>query len=134
VVGLLLPPVVGFAAVFPFATQGTTIQIVVASQLIGFISGIGDEILWRGLYAEVFSGRVVLGYLYPTVGYTVWHFVPLILFPNAHPGGRVGYVVAVGIWGLCYGWVAWRTGSIRWTAVSHVVLDFSWLSGRVYSA
>jgi membrane protease YdiL (CAAX protease family) len=129
---LLLPPLVGFGLVFPPAATNATLQLIVASALIGFINGIGEEVLWRGLYAEVFPGRVILGYLYPTLGFAAWHFVPLILFPNTHPGGRVAYVAAVAIWGLCYGWVAWRSGSIRWTSVSHTVLGFSWLSGRVY--
>jgi hypothetical protein len=26
--------------------------------------------------------------------------------------------------GLSYGWVAWCTGSIRWTVVSHICLNF----------
>jgi membrane protease YdiL (CAAX protease family) len=131
-VALVLPPAVGFGLIFPWAVNMATVQVVVASGLIGLISGIGEEVLWRGLYAEVFPGRVILGYVYPTIGYAVWHFVPLMLFPNVHPGGRLAYVIAVGVWGFCYGWVAWRTGSVRWTSVSHVILDVSWLSGRVY--
>jgi membrane protease YdiL (CAAX protease family) len=128
------PPIVGFTLVFPVASLNATLQIVIASALIGVINGLGEEVLWRGLYAETFPGRVVLGFLYPTIGFAAWHFVPQILFPNTHPGGRLGFVVAIAIWGLAYGWVAWRTGSVRWTSLSHTLLDVSWLSGRVYSS
>jgi membrane protease YdiL (CAAX protease family) len=37
------------------------------------------------------------------------------------------FLAALGI-GLMYGWVAWRTGSIRWTSVSHVLLNAAGVS------
>jgi hypothetical protein len=36
------------------------------------------------------------------------------------------------ILGLCWGWIAYHTGSIRWTVVSHVLLDFAGLGALVY--
>jgi membrane protease YdiL (CAAX protease family) len=41
-------------------------------------------------------------------------------------------VGAAAMSGLQWGWVAWRTGSIRWTTVSHVLFDFSGLGARLY--
>ncbi len=41
-------------------------------------------------------------------------------------------VLFAAVLGLMWGWVAHRTGSIRLTAVSHVLLDFSGLSALLY--
>jgi len=66
------------------------------------------------------------------VGFAVWHFAPQSVFPNPRPGATVSLVVAAGIVGLMWGWVAHKTKSIRWTTLSHILFDFSGLGGRVY--
>jgi membrane protease YdiL (CAAX protease family) len=129
---LLFPPAVGFSLAFPAALPTADICVIVTSAGIAVVNGIGEELLWRGLFIDVFPDRPALGYLYPTFGFALWHLAPQIIVPNTRPGGAVSFVIAAGVWGLCYGWVAWRTRSIRWTSLSHILLDFSGLGGRVY--
>ena len=56
------------------------------------------------------------------------------VFPSSAPGGNLALVVVAGLVGLMWGWVAWQTGSILWTTVSHIFFDFSGLGGRIYSS
>jgi membrane protease YdiL (CAAX protease family) len=44
----------------------------------------------------------------------------------------LSFVVVGVIFGLCWGWVGYRTRSIRWTVISHVLLDFAGLGALVY--
>ena len=58
--------------------------------------------------------------IYPTIDFAVWHISPHLAIPEE--GGIVTFVMATFFLGLCYGWVAYRTGSIKWTAVSHSLI------------
>lgn len=76
-----------------------------------------EELLWRGLYARGFPNRRFLGWSYPALGFAVWHLSPELVIPSG--GGQIELVVQAFFLGLAYGWVAYRTGSVRWTALSH---------------
>ena len=67
----------------------------------------------------------------PTVGFALWHFAPQSIFPYKGPGGRVALVVEVWFLGLLWAWVANNTGVILWTAMSHILIDFSALGWAV---
>ena len=51
-----------------------------------------------------------------------------------HPSslGPVVYVVSAAALGLSWGWVAWRTGCLRWVTVSHVMTDGSGLRNAIF--
>jgi uncharacterized protein len=129
---LLLPPLLGYSYAFPRQRRTATPTIVLASAGLALVNGTLEEVLWRGLYATVFPNRLILGYLYPTIGFAVWHVAPQTVVPSPYPGGTLSFVGSGAVVGLLYGWVAWRTRSIRWTTVSHVLFDFSGLGGRIY--
>ena len=66
------------------------------------------------------------------MGFGLWHLAPVGVRPATYPGGAVSFVGVATLWGLIYGWVAQRNGSLRWTILSHNLLDFSGLGARVY--
>lgn len=129
---LLLPLLLAYGYEFPRVLPQATLPIVLLSAVISIVNGVAEEVLWRGAYVSVFSDSVWWGYLYPVLGFAAWHFVPQSVFPNPRPGAAVSLVIAAGIVGLMWGWVAFRTKSIRWTSLSHILFDFSGLGGRVY--
>jgi membrane protease YdiL (CAAX protease family) len=70
----------------------------------------------------MFPKNVKLGLIYPTVGFAIWHLSPQIVFPSE--GGLVGiiiFVILTFFLGLSYGWVSYRTNSIKWNALSHSI-------------
>ncbi|MFP3897011.1 MAG: CPBP family intramembrane glutamic endopeptidase [Anaerolineales bacterium] len=96
-----------------------------------------DIILFFRGYGQ--SGRLRLrGSLAPThlirgnTGYSTRRATPQSVFPNPRPGATVSLVVAAGIVGLMWGWLAYKTKSIRSTTLCHILFDFSRLGGRVY--
>jgi len=133
---LFLPLAFGYAYAFPLAVREATFAVVVSSVLIAVINGTAEEVLWRGVYTLAFPERSTSGWLYgyllPSVGFAVWHFAPQSLSPSGHPGGAWALVVFALFLGLAWGWVARKTGSIRWVALVHILFDLSGLGGRIY--
>jgi deazaflavin-dependent oxidoreductase (nitroreductase family) len=80
------------------------------------LNGFCEEILWRGLYVHAFPVNPWLGIVYPAFGFAMWHFAPQSLFPVENV---ISFVLSTLILGLAYGYIAYRTGSARWTVISH---------------
>lgn len=127
-----VPLLLGYGAEFPRAIRQADRRVLLVSVPIAVINGALEELLWRGTYLAVFPDRPVRGWLYPSLGFAVWHFAPQSIFPSPRPGGNVLLVIVAGLVGLMWGWVARETGSIRWTTVAHVLFDYSGLGARVY--
>lgn len=87
---------------------------------IAVLNGTAEELLWDGLYAAVFSERWDLGVAYPTIAFSLWHLAPQTFHPPSMGSGP--FLLSALLIGLCWGLVAWRTGTVRWTIVSHVML------------
>jgi len=129
---LAVPPAVGYSMAFPRALARADKKIVLASAVQALVNASAEELLWRGTYMAVFSKSLTLGYLYPSVGFALWHYAPQVVFPSRYPGGATSFVASAGLFGLLWGLVAYRSGSIGWSVVSHVLLDFSGLGARIY--
>lgn len=129
---LAVPPIVGYSLAFPRALAQANKKIVLASGALALANATAEEVLWRGTYTAIFPNRFVLGYLYPTVGFALSHYAPQTVFPSRYPGGASSFVASAGLFGLLWGRVAFRSGSVGWTVLSHALLDFSGLGARLY--
>jgi len=90
------------------------------------INGICEEILWRGLYVSVFTDNFWLAILFPSIGFALWHLVPLQVFSE---GSKSAFVLSTFFLGLAYGFIAYKTGSVTWTVLSHSLSGILALSG-----
>jgi uncharacterized protein len=130
---LALPLLVAYGYAFPHLWSLATPAVVVRSALIALVNGTLEEILWRGTYVRQFPRQPFWGWIYPSIGFALWHLAPLSVTSGAStPGGTAAFVAVAGLFGLGWGWVAFRTGSIRWPVVSHVLLDFAGLGALIY--
>jgi uncharacterized protein len=120
---------VGAREVWPQATP-----LVVAWTLpVALVNGTLEEVLWRGAFARAFPTSLVLGYLWPAIGFGFWHLAPLAADFGAYGASDVALVIGGGVlFGLCWGWVAYRTGSIRATVVSHVLVNLGLMSAAAF--
>jgi len=90
------------------------------------INGLCEELLWRGLYVRLFPHNPWLAILVPSLGFALWHLSPQVILPVDNP---LGFVVATFFLALPYGYIAWRAGSAKWTAISHALNGILALSG-----
>jgi membrane protease YdiL (CAAX protease family) len=127
-----LPLLFAYGHAFPRLLPRATALVVAASAAIAAVNASGEEVLWRGLYVRAFPGSRVLGWLWPTLGFALWHLGPLRVFPNRNPGGAWSFVAFCAGLGLLWGWVARSSGSVRWTTVAHALFDAAGLGALVY--
>jgi membrane protease YdiL (CAAX protease family) len=72
----------------------------------------------------------VFGWIWPALGFGAWHLAPQVIQPSSM--GSPAYMTAASLLGLSWGWVAYRTGSLRWIGVSHVLTDGSGIRNARY--
>jgi uncharacterized protein len=118
-VALLVVPVAGgFAAVWLPSAASATLTVVATATVIAVVNATMEELLWRGVYVRLFAGSLLWGWLYPAVGFALWHVSPTSVL------GSTPVVVGGALYvGLVYGFVALRTQSVRWTTVAHIALN-----------
>jgi membrane protease YdiL (CAAX protease family) len=102
--------------------------LILLSIPLATINGVCEEILWRGLYVRVFPKNLWLGILFPAIGFALWHFAPAQVF---YEGNTAAFIVSTFFLGLAYGFIAYRCGSARWTAISHSINGVLALSGML---
>jgi uncharacterized protein len=130
---LLLFPALGSAlTIFARRLRLATPLVLLSSAALAIVNALAEEVLWRGIYPRVFPRQLVRGYLYPAVGFALWHVVPQSIHPSQLRGGTKAFLAGALFIGLGHGWVAWRTGSIRWTTLTHILTDFLGLGGFLY--
>lgn len=93
---------------------------VVAFAPVAIVNGISEELLWRGVYVEAFGRRAFWAWVFPSFGFALAHLSPQLVV--AAEGGVALFLASTLLLGLAYGWVAFRTGSARWTAVTHALI------------
>jgi len=123
--GLLLLQVgaVGLGAVVPHTSLLTTHGAMLAA-LVALINGTLEEIAWRGGFLTRFADRPRLGFILGWVLFTAWH-APLALSQGiVFDGGWVALVGGAAGLGLLWSAIAWRTGSIFWVSIAHVLTNF----------
>jgi len=127
---------VAFPLLFAFlprvANAGS--RVIVISAILGLVTGVAEEVLWRGVYLQLFPESAWWNTVYPSLAFGLWHMAPLSVLPSRYPGGAVGFGAYAFVLGLSYAMAARRTGSIRWITVSHCLHDALGLGGFVYAA
>jgi membrane protease YdiL (CAAX protease family) len=124
---LLAPPLVAFIFLFPAALRRASTRLVFVSALLALVNGPLEVVLWRGASLTLFPGQFWLTLLYPSLGFAVFHLAPMSVVAPTGRGrwGKAALVAQVCFLGLVWAWVANNTGSILWTAVAHILIDFS---------
>jgi uncharacterized protein len=115
---LAVPVAGGFATVLLPDLPRATAAVLALAWLIAVVNASLEELFWRGVYIRLFPGRLVAGWLYPAVLFALWH-----ISPTSIRGSTIVLVSGAAYLGLVYGWVAYRTGTIRYTIAAHIVLN-----------
>lgn len=123
--------VFGFLFAFPYIFPVETGVTLASLAAYAIVNGTSEEIFWRGTFAQRFPTNRWLGMFYPAVMFSCWHLVPWVVFPLFLHVSALAVIAAVFPIALVYHWVAWSTGSIRWTVLTHVLTNMSGLGAMV---
>lgn len=129
---LLIPPFLAGSTAFVKKFNIINSLILLGSLGLAIINATGEEILWRGVYNRIFPKNVILGYIYPSIGFAIWHISPQTIHVSSMPGGIYSFLFGALVLGLCWGWVVWKTKSIIWAVLSHILTDFFGLGATIY--
>jgi membrane protease YdiL (CAAX protease family) len=131
VVALFLPALFGFFFAFPYMFPAESALLLPGLAVYALLNGTFEEVFWRGLFLEQFRGDPWRGIVYPSVMFGAWQLVPWALFDSwLRPPAVVLLALSIAV-GLLFGWVAQRTGSIRWTVMAHVLMNLSGIGAFV---
>jgi len=95
-----------------------TLNLILLAVPIALVHGVGEEALWRGLYIRTYPKNIILGVIYPSVAFALWHLSPQMVFPAENLIAFVGSTLFLGV---SYAIIAYKTGSIKWVAFLHVL-------------
>lgn len=122
---LLLLIQVGATALASFMpnTAQLTTQGAMLAGLVALLNGPLQETAWRGGFMTTFADRPRLGFVLCWLLFTAWH-IPLTLSHGlTFEGGALALVASAALLGLFWGWIAWRTGSVFYTAIAHTITN-----------
>ncbi|NIM92944.1 MAG: CPBP family intramembrane metalloprotease [Anaerolineales bacterium] len=122
---LIVPPLLLFVTTFPSSIKGATLAFVIYSAMYAAANGAFEEIFWRGTYIVAFDGHLIWGYVYPSIWFGLWHLSPQVVEAGTVTRETFGFAfMSIGL-GLTWGWVARTSGSVRFTALAHILLNFA---------
>lgn len=103
--------------------QILTTQGAMLATMIALINGPLEEIAWRGGFMTRFATKPRLGFWLSWLLYAAWH-APLLLAQDiVFEGGWMALILGAALLGLLWSWIAWRTGSVFWTSIAHVLTN-----------
>ena len=92
----------------------------------GLVNPWFEESYWRGLLIDAAGRWKLLGVMYSAVGFAVSH--PLMWGVHSIALQHPAAVVALGLAGIVWGVVYWRTGSLIWAIAGHCCANLLGLS------
>ncbi|MGD8966306.1 MAG: CPBP family intramembrane metalloprotease [Anaerolineae bacterium] len=118
---LILVPLIGAALYrlvpgMEYEKPSAWILLLLLSTSLG--NGFFEEVLWRGVYMELFPDSILLRIVWPTIWFALWHYAPGSVAPD---GNVLGLIIGSGVMGFYLAFLAKRTGTIWWTIVAHTI-------------
>ncbi len=95
-----------------------SIWIVFGLVMTSFGNGIFEELLWRGVYMELFPKNNWYRIGWSTLWFSLWHFVPGSISSNS---GVIGLVLGSAFFGIYLSLLAKKTGTIWWSIIAHIL-------------
>jgi hypothetical protein len=121
---LLTPPVGAVSTQWLPHAGAAGLKAVGVAAFVGTTNALAEEALWRGAPVVAFPDEPVRGWLWPALGFTLWHLVPLHA-SSADRRRTAALLSGAALIGLGDGWLAWRTHSLRAITLAHAVTDSS---------
>ncbi len=121
---LVAPPIGGLATQWVPQARASGPAAVVAALGVGTTNALAEEVFWRGIPVATFPDDPLRGWLWPALGFSAWHLVPLSTRPSSIQR-QASLLAGAALIGLGYGWIAWRTRSLAAVAPAHALTDSS---------
>ncbi len=117
---IIFPALMAFIFRISSGTVYPKMSVLVAIGLVitAFGNGIFEEVLWRGVYMELYPNNNFLRIGYSTFWYAVFHFASGSLSSNSNV---LALVIGSAFFGIFLALLAKYTNTIWWSIVSHIL-------------
>lgn len=118
---LLIIPIVGSLSykLIPGMDYGhPNIGLWVLMISTAFGNGFFEELLWRGVYMDLFPDNLFLRIFWPSLWFALWHYAPGSVSPNANVAALM---IGSGIFGFYLSFLAKKANTIWWGIVAHTI-------------
>jgi len=115
---LIFPPAITFLGRFVLDKQPRQAKEKTILVFMSFMNGILEEVLWRGVYIELFPNNPLWGNIWPTIWFALWHYAPGSISPLADVWTLM---VGAGVLGALLSWVTKQSRSVCLAAASHTI-------------
>lgn len=116
---LLMAGIYRFATGMEYDKPTVWVFLLLVSTNLG--NGFFEEVLWRGMYLELFPDSVFFRIVWPSIWFALWHYAPGSVSPT---GNAIGLMIGSGMMGFYLSFLANKTGTIWWTMIAHMIGGF----------
>lgn len=102
-----------FAFGMIYESENLWILLLLISTAIG--NGFFEEVLWRGVYAQLFPEKIFHRIIWPSLWFALWHYVPGSIFGD----NMASLMIGAGIFGLYLSYMTKKTNTIWWAIITH---------------
>jgi len=95
--------------------QRSTAMVLVLLTVTALGNGFFEELLWRGVYLQLFLDRRCWRSAWPSLWFGLWHIAPVM----SRHGPVFRYVVGATLLGFLLAFIARRSGGVFWPIVAH---------------
>lgn len=127
-----VPCIATFFVVFKGTVQVAGFRVLSIAIAFAAINGTVEEMFWRGVYNKEFSNDILWAYFYPSIFFGAWHIALYYAQGMVYHGGFAPLVFGALFMGLLWGWVAYKTKSIRIVTIAHVITNIFAFTGMIY--
>ena len=127
-----IPCIAIFFVVFKEFVPNAGFRVLAIALLFALINGTFEEMFWRGVFNKVFHNNIYLSYIYPSLFFGIWHIALYLAKGMVYQGGFASLVGGAFFMGLLWGWVAYKTRSIKVVTLAHITANFFAFTGLIY--
>ena len=118
-------------AFIPVIKAGAIVSIIIAF-FYAVLNGFIEELFWRGLFNKAFDDNIIFAFIYPVIMFAGWHIALTLVKGMTYTGGNISLLAGASFMGVLWGFVAYKTKSVRYTTVAHIITNFFAFSGLIY--
>ena len=99
-----------------YSQENIWLSLMMISSAFG--NGFFEEVLWRGVYMEIYPRNLFFRIVWPGIWFALWHYAPGSVSTD---GNVIALMIGAGVFGFYLSFLAKKTDTIWWSIVSHVV-------------
>lgn len=126
-----LPVIATGIIVFIPTVQKAPALVFLIAIVYALINGTMEELFWRGIYNNGFS-QISVAYVIPTLLFSLIHVAFALAKGIVYHGGNITLLGGAAFMGILWGFVAYKTKSIKYTTLAHIATNFFAFSGLIY--